>query len=56
MQRNGSNALYAGGLFLFVGFIIGSAVGIAYDEPSLGAMLGVAAAAVFAVLLFLRSR
>jgi hypothetical protein len=56
MQRDGSNALYAGGLLLFVGFIVGSAVGIAKDEPSLGAIIGVGAAAVVAALLFLRAR
>ena len=56
MQRNGSNALYAGGLLLFVGFIVGSAVGIAIDQPSLGAMIGVGAAAVVAALLYLRAR
>lgn len=56
MQRDGSTALYAGGLLLFIGFLVGSAAGIAYDEPSLGAILGVAAAAVLALLLWLRSR
>ena len=56
MQRNGSNALYAGGLLLFAGFIVGSAIGIAKDEPSLGAMVGVGVAAVVAGLLFLRAR
>jgi hypothetical protein len=56
MQRDGSNALYAGGLLLFVGFLVGSAVGIAKDEPSLGAILGVGAAAVIAVLLYFWGR
>ena len=56
MQRDGSRALYAGGLLLFVGFLVGAAGGIAYDEPSLGVILGVAAAAVIAVLLWLRGR
>ena len=56
MQRNGSQALYAGGLLLFVGFIVGSAVGIMKDEPSLGAILGVGAAMVVALLLWLRAR
>ena len=56
MQSDGSRALYAGGLLLFVGFIVGSAVGIAKDEPSLGAILGVAAAAVLALLLYIYSR
>lgn len=56
MQRNASNALYAGGLLLFVGFIVGSAVGIAKDEPSLGAIIGVAVATVIAVLLWFRAR
>ena len=56
MQRDGSNALYAGGLLLFVGFLVGSAVGIAKDEPSLGAIIGVGVAAVVAALLYLRAR
>jgi hypothetical protein len=56
MQRDGSTALYAGGLLLFVGFLVGSAAGIAYDQPSLGAILGVAGAGVIAMLLWLRSR
>ncbi|UUR08482.1 hypothetical protein [Sphingomonas glaciei] len=56
MQRDGSTALYAGGLLIFIGFLVGSAAGIAYDEPSLGAILGVAAAAVLAILLWLRAR
>jgi hypothetical protein len=56
MQRNGSKALYAGGLLLFLGFIVGSAIGIANNEPSLGAILGVATAAVVALLLWFRSR
>jgi hypothetical protein len=56
MQRHGSQALYAGGLLLFVGFIVGAAIGIAYDQPSFGAIVGVAVAAVIAVLLRLRAR
>lgn len=56
MQRDASRPLYAGGLLLFVGFVVGAAAGIFYDQPSLGAILGVAAAAVVALLLWLRSR
>ena len=56
MQRNASNALYAGGFLIFIGFIVGSAVGIAKDEPSLGVIIGVAVAAVIALLLWLRAR
>lgn len=52
MQRSGSTALYAGGLLLFIGFIVGSVVGIAKGQPSLGAIVGVAIAAVIAVLLW----
>jgi hypothetical protein len=53
MQRDGSNALSAGGLLLFLGFIAGSAIGIALNEPSLGAILGVSVAALLALLLWL---
>lgn len=56
MQRNGSRTLYAGGLILFFGFIVGSAVGIVRDQPSLGAILGVMVAAVIALLLSWRGR
>ncbi|WP_426267218.1 hypothetical protein [Sphingomonas sp. LHG3443-2] len=52
MQRSGSTALYAGGLLLFIGFIAGSVIGIAKDQPSLGAIIGVGVAAVIAVLLW----
>lgn len=56
MQTNGSNPLYAGGLLLFLGFIAGSVIGIATDQPSLGAMGGVGVAALLAALLWWRSR
>lgn len=56
MQRNGSQLLYAGGLLLLLGFLAGSAAGIAYGQPSLGSILGVLAAALVAVLLWWRGR
>jgi hypothetical protein len=56
MQRDGTKALYAGGLLLFLGFIAGSAIGIATNQPSLGAILGVLAAAAVAFLLWLGRR
>lgn len=56
MQRNASNALYAGGLLLFAGFIVGAVVGIAKDEPSLGVIIGVGVAALIALLLWIRAR
>lgn len=52
MQRNGSQTLSASGLLILVGFLAGSAIGIASGEPSLGAILGVMAAAILAVLLW----
>lgn len=52
MQRDGSKLFYAGGLLLFLGFIAGAAVGIALDQPSLGAIGGVAIAALLALLLW----
>lgn len=56
MQSDGSKALYAGGLLLFLGFIAGSVTGIVYDQASLGAMVGVAVAALLALLLWVRAR
>jgi tetrahydromethanopterin S-methyltransferase subunit B len=56
MQNDGSRALYAGGLLLFVGFIAGSITGIAYDQASLGAVVGVAVAALLALILWARAR
>lgn len=52
MQR-GTQVLYAGGLLLFLGFIAGSAIGVATDEPSLGAIIGVGVAAALALLLWI---
>ena len=56
MQRNGSQALFGGGLLLLLGFLAGSVAGIAFGQPSLGSILGVAAAAVIAALLWWRAR
>jgi prepilin signal peptidase PulO-like enzyme (type II secretory pathway) len=56
MQSDGSNALYAGGILLFIGFIVGAVIGIAYDQASLGAMAGVGVSALLALLLWLRTR
>ena len=56
MQRNRSGALYAGGLLLFIGFIVGSVTGIAMDQPSMGAIVGVAVAAALALLLWFIGR
>ena len=52
MQRDGSTLTYGGGCLLLVGFIAGSAVGIAIDQPSLGAIGGVAIAGLVAVALW----
>ena len=40
MQRNGSQALFGGGLLLLLGFLAGSVAGIAFGQPSLGSILG----------------
>lgn len=56
MQRDDTSPLFAGGLLILVGFIAGAAFGIAYGQPSLGAIGGVALASLVAVLLWLRRR
>jgi hypothetical protein len=46
----------AGGFFIFVGLIIGSIVGIAYNQPSLGMMGGFGAGAGIALAIWLIDR
>lgn len=56
MKRYDDRPLFAGGLLILLGFLAGSAFGIAYGQPSMGAILGVAAAGLIALLLWVRKR
>lgn len=47
---------FAGGFLMLVGFLAGSVIGILKDEPSLGAILGTAAGAALALLLWVAAR
>ncbi|MFM2409514.1 MAG: hypothetical protein RL481_342 [Pseudomonadota bacterium] len=46
----------AGGIFLFVGLLIGAIVGTFMGQPSLGILIGFAAGALIAVAVWLRDR
>ncbi|GAA4042532.1 hypothetical protein GCM10022281_24650 [Sphingomonas rosea] len=56
MAAQQDKPLYAGGCLLFVGFLVGAAIGIAVDQPSIGTMIGVAVGAGIAVLLWVMRR
>jgi hypothetical protein len=51
-HRHPSNGL-AGGFFLFLGLIVGSIIGIIYDQPSLGMIGGFAVGATIALVIWL---
>jgi hypothetical protein len=55
-MRNANNALYAGGFLILLGFLAGSAFGISEGQASLGAMIGVGAGALLALVLWLVNR
>jgi hypothetical protein len=46
----------AGGFFIFVGLIIGSIIGVVYDQPSIGMVGGMASGAIIAVIVWLLDR
>ena len=46
----------AGGFFIFVGLIIGSIIGIIYDQPSIGMVGGMAFGGIIATAIWLRDR
>ena len=46
----------AGGFFIFVGLIIGSIIGIIYDQPSIGMVGGMASGGIIATVIWLRDR
>jgi hypothetical protein len=47
---------YAGGCLIFIGFLVGAIAGIAYGEPSIGTILGVALGGAVALVLWLAAR
>jgi hypothetical protein len=46
----------AGGFFIFVGLIIGSIIGIIYDQPSIGMVGGMASGGIIATVIWLLDR
>lgn len=46
----------AGGFFIFVGLIIGSIIGVIYDQPSIGMVGGMAIGAIIATVIWLIDR
>jgi hypothetical protein len=54
-NRHPSNGM-AGGFFIFVGLIIGSILGIIYDQPSMGMVGGMAVGAIIAIAIWLLDR
>lgn len=46
----------AGGFFIFAGLIVGSIVGIIYDQPSIGMVGGMAVGAAIAAAIWLIDR
>ena len=46
----------AGGFFIFVGLIIGSIIGIIYDQPSIGMVSGMASGGIIATVIWLLDR
>jgi hypothetical protein len=46
----------AGGFFIFAGLIIGSIIGVIYNQPSIGMVSGMAAGGVIATVIWLLDR
>ena len=46
----------AGGFFIFVGLIIGSIIGVIYDQPSIGMVGGMASGGIIAMIIWLLDR
>ena len=46
----------AGGFFIFIGLILGSIIGIIYDQPSIGMVGGMALGGIIATAIWLRDR
>jgi hypothetical protein len=54
-NRHPSKGL-AGGFFIFVGLIVGSILGVIYDQPSIGMIAGMAAGGGIALAVWLLDR
>jgi uncharacterized protein YqgC (DUF456 family) len=46
----------AGGVFVALGAIVGAVIGLIYDQPSLGLVIGLAVGAAMALMIWWRSR
>jgi hypothetical protein len=46
----------AGGIFIALGLLIGAIIGVAMDQPSAGAVIGMAIGAVIAVVIWVMDR
>lgn len=46
----------AGGFFIFIGLIVGSILGIIFDQPSIGMVAGMVAGAFIATAIWLLDR
>ena len=46
----------AGGFFIFAGLIIGSIIGVIYDQPSIGMVGGMASGGIIALAIWLLDR
>jgi hypothetical protein len=46
----------AGGIFIALGLLIGAIIGVAMDQPSAGAVIGMAIGAVIAVAIWVMDR
>ena len=46
----------AGGFFIFAGLIIGSIIGVIYNQPSIGMVGGMASGGAIAIVVWLRDR
>lgn len=56
MDEQNRNQGRAGGVFIALGAIAGAGIGVAYREPSLGLIMGLAGGGAVAILLWLANR
>ena len=56
MNRPAKRAANAGGFLLAVSVIVGTAIGVAKSQPSLGFLVGLAIGVTLAIALWLRDR